>query len=85
MFERPIASSDTRADDIVRNARELCRLDPTYVIFVPVNGFQLILVSRMFLSRTVAAEVCMEAKTNEAAYLALQRLDKAGELRFDLS
>ncbi|KAF4590146.1 hypothetical protein EYR38_009444 [Pleurotus pulmonarius] len=68
MFERPIASSDTRADDIVRNARELCRLDPT-----------------MFLSRTVAAEVCMEAKTNEAAYLALQRLDKAGELRFDLS
>ncbi|KAG5221334.1 terpene cyclase [Salix suchowensis] len=85
MFERPIASSDTRADDIVRNARELCRLDPTYVIFSSINGFPLIPVLRMFLSRTVAAEVCMEAKTNEAAYLALQRLDKAGELRFDLS
>ncbi|KAI0754973.1 hypothetical protein C8Q80DRAFT_401725 [Daedaleopsis nitida] len=39
----------------------------------------------MFLSRTVAAEICMEAKTNEPAYAALKRLDKDGILRFELS
>lgn len=39
----------------------------------------------MFLSRTVAAEICMEAKTNEHAYMALKRLDKEGILRFELS
>ena len=39
----------------------------------------------MFLSRTVAAEICMEAKTNETAYAALKRLDKEGILRFELS
>lgn len=39
----------------------------------------------MFLSRTVAAEICMEAKTNEPAYMALKRLDKEGILRFELS
>jgi hypothetical protein len=39
---------------------------------------------RMFLSRTVTAEVCMEAKTNEHAYNALKRLDKGGELLFEL-
>ncbi|TBU28609.1 hypothetical protein BD311DRAFT_694525 [Dichomitus squalens] len=39
----------------------------------------------MFLSRTVAAEICMEAKTNEPAYAALKRLDKEGVLRFELS
>ncbi|OCH86395.1 hypothetical protein OBBRIDRAFT_761400 [Obba rivulosa] len=41
--------------------------------------------SNMFLSRTVAAEVCMEAKTNESAYIALKRLDKEGVLKFELS
>ncbi|THH30656.1 hypothetical protein EUX98_g3535 [Antrodiella citrinella] len=39
----------------------------------------------MFLSRTVAGEICMEAKTNEAAYEALKILDKEGLLRFSLS
>ena len=39
----------------------------------------------MFLSRTVAAEVCMEAKTNESAYKALKRLDESGDLLFELS
>ena len=39
----------------------------------------------MFLSRTVAAEICMEAKVNEPAYAALKRLDKDGVLRFELS
>jgi hypothetical protein len=41
--------------------------------------------SRMFLSRTVAAEICMEAKINEPAYNALKRLDKERFLRFELS
>lgn len=40
---------------------------------------------RMFVSRTVAAEVCMEAKSNEAAYKALKQLDKSGRLLFELS
>ena len=43
------------------------------------------LIDRMFLSRTVAAEICMEAKTNDQAYNALKRLDKEGFLRFELT
>ncbi|CDO71468.1 hypothetical protein BN946_scf184909.g62 [Trametes cinnabarina] len=39
----------------------------------------------MFLSRTVAAEICMEAKTNEPAYSALKRLNTDGVLRFELA
>jgi hypothetical protein len=39
----------------------------------------------MFLTRTVAAEVCMEAKTNESAYKALKKLDELGDLLFELS
>ncbi|KAI6044807.1 hypothetical protein EDC04DRAFT_2932465 [Pisolithus marmoratus] len=39
---------------------------------------------RMFLSRTVAAEVCMESKTNESAYQALKTLDRSGGLLFPL-
>ncbi|KAF8195571.1 hypothetical protein BJ912DRAFT_1021259 [Pholiota molesta] len=61
MFERPPVSSETRAEDIADNVRELCKLDPA-----------------MFVSRTVAAEICMEAKINE-------ELDKSGHLRFELS
>ncbi|KIM65938.1 hypothetical protein SCLCIDRAFT_1211945 [Scleroderma citrinum Foug A] len=38
----------------------------------------------MFLSRTVAGEVCMEAKSNEYAYRALKALDRAGDLLFSL-
>ncbi|KAJ6508787.1 hypothetical protein C8R45DRAFT_968704 [Mycena sanguinolenta] len=38
----------------------------------------------MFVTRTVAAEVCLEAKTNEAAYKALKQLDRAGDLPFCL-
>jgi hypothetical protein len=39
----------------------------------------------MFVSRTVAAEICMEAKMNDIGYAALKQLDKAGFLRFELS
>lgn len=39
----------------------------------------------MFVSRTVAAEVCMEAQTNVTAFSVLRTLDSKGELRFDLS
>ncbi|KNZ73051.1 hypothetical protein J132_01436 [Termitomyces sp. J132] len=39
----------------------------------------------MFVSRTVAAEVCMEAKVNVAGYHALKVLDKSGDLRFELA
>ena len=39
----------------------------------------------MFVTRTVAAEICLEVKTNEAAYNALKRLDKEGYLRFELA
>ncbi|RDB17847.1 hypothetical protein Hypma_000771 [Hypsizygus marmoreus] len=41
--------------------------------------------STMFVSRTVAAEVCMEAKLNPTGYAALKQLDKSGHLRFELS
>ncbi|KAF8903160.1 hypothetical protein CPB84DRAFT_1728604 [Gymnopilus junonius] len=39
----------------------------------------------MFVTRTVAAEICMEAKANEVGYAALKLLDNSGHLRFDLS
>ncbi|KAI0034641.1 hypothetical protein K488DRAFT_45049, partial [Vararia minispora EC-137] len=39
----------------------------------------------MFVSRTVAAEVCMEAQANPAAYSALKTLDRTHELKFELS
>ncbi|PFH54082.1 hypothetical protein AMATHDRAFT_53891 [Amanita thiersii Skay4041] len=39
----------------------------------------------MFVTRTVAAEVCMEAKINESGYRALKLLDRSGHLRFELS
>ncbi|KZT25395.1 hypothetical protein NEOLEDRAFT_1156310 [Neolentinus lepideus HHB14362 ss-1] len=67
MFERPSLTSENRTDEIVRNVRELCRLDP-----------------KMFLTRTVAAEICMEAKANEGAYTALKQLDKSGNLLFEI-
>ncbi|KAG2010178.1 hypothetical protein CC2G_013021 [Coprinopsis cinerea AmutBmut pab1-1] len=38
----------------------------------------------MFVSRTVAAEVCMEAKYNDVGYGALKQLGKTGDLRFEL-
>ena len=38
----------------------------------------------MFVSRTVAAEVCMEAQSNEPAYKALKALDRKGDLKFEL-
>ncbi|KAJ7644135.1 hypothetical protein FB45DRAFT_735982 [Roridomyces roridus] len=38
----------------------------------------------MFVTRTVAAEVCLEPKTNEAAYRALRQLDRGGDLSFTL-
>ncbi|KAJ6477448.1 hypothetical protein C8R47DRAFT_1140603 [Mycena vitilis] len=41
--------------------------------------------SDMFVTRTVAAEVCLEAKTNEAAYSALKQLDRAGDFFFSLA
>ena len=67
MFERRPQTSDSEADDIAHNVRELCKLDPI-----------------MFVTRTVAAEVCMEAKYNDAGYSALKKLDKSGHLRFEL-
>ncbi|KAF8733215.1 hypothetical protein AX14_004073 [Amanita brunnescens Koide BX004] len=43
------------------------------------------LESSMFVTRTVASEVCMEAKSNESGYRALKLLDRSGHLRFELS
>lgn len=43
------------------------------------------LVLSMFLSRTVAAEVCMEVRSNEPAYAALKKLNESGDLLFELS
>ena len=85
MFERPAMPSETRTDEIVHNVRELSRLDPTFVLYYP-HAWRgcLKFGDRMFLTRTVAAEVCMEAKINESAYAALKLLDKAGVLLFEL-
>ncbi|CUA72516.1 Transcriptional activator protein DAL81 [Rhizoctonia solani] len=39
----------------------------------------------MFVSKTVAAEVCMEANINEQGYMALKKLDAARKLPYSLS
>ena len=49
------------------------------------DGKTYILAQRMFVSRTVAAEVCMEAKINEQGYLALRKLDAARKLPYTIS
>ncbi|KAF5385682.1 hypothetical protein D9757_005531 [Collybiopsis confluens] len=59
MFENSTLP-DRTTEAIVKNVRELCRLDP-----------------QMFLSRTVAGEICMEAQNNEAGYSALKTLANA--------
>ncbi|KAI0248585.1 hypothetical protein BJV78DRAFT_1332068 [Lactifluus subvellereus] len=41
--------------------------------------------SSMFVSRTVAAEVLMEAETNDTGYAVLKALDREGDLRFSLA
>ncbi|KAJ7212114.1 hypothetical protein GGX14DRAFT_447478 [Mycena pura] len=69
MFERTLAPAHPHAEEIVANVRELCRLADP----------------DMFVTRTVAAEVCLEAKTNEAGYIALKQLDRAGDLAFSLT
>jgi hypothetical protein len=78
-------SSETRAEDIADNVRELCKLDPAYVYTGLACSTTSDRICRMFVSRTVAAEICMEAKINEVGYEALKELDKSGHLRFELS
>ena len=98
MFEKPAIMFESRTAEIMKNVRELSRLDPEYEsVFLRARlvcvfsrwlmCFAFLRSPRvsMFLSRTVAAEICMEAKTNEPAYTALKRLDKEGVLRFELS
>lgn len=85
MFEKQALNSGDRTDDIVRNVRELRRLDPRWLsIHSERNIVFMLELDRMFLSRTVAAEICMEAKSNESAYRALKALDRSGELLFKL-
>jgi len=71
--------------DLIQGALNLflgaCMLLITKLYRACAFGF----VFSMFLSRTVAAEVCMEAKTNEHAYAALKKLDQSGDLLFELS
>jgi hypothetical protein len=85
MFEKQALNGGDRTDDIVRNVRELKRLDPRW-LFIHSGRIMIFMLelARMFLSRTVAAEICMEAKSNESAYRALKALDRSGELLFKL-
>lgn len=86
IFERPPSGSDRSVQDIVDNVQELCRLDETYCPFsLSISIRSYCLSVRMFLSRTVAAEVCMEAKANEVGYAALKQLNKSHALLFDLN
>lgn len=92
MFEKPIPNlvsvTEGRTDTIIQNVRELRRLDPRCVLPLKLAFYWPVLIGvkySMFLSRTVAAEVCMEAKSNEMAYAALKKLDHSGDLLFELS
>lgn len=82
MFESSTLS-DRTVETIADNVRELCRLDPSYVLVFLRSGMKLI-YCRMFLSRTVAGEICMEARHNEVGYSALKLLANSGDLLFEL-
>lgn len=56
-----------------------------HMTIICTNHQRITFTDRMFLTRTVAAEVCMEAKVNESAYKALKKLDESGDLLFELS
>lgn len=84
MFEKH--NREGRVTEIVRNVREMTHLDSRCVPVTeePSYDFDCDVAGSMFLSRTVAAEVCMECRTNEAGYTALKTLDGAGDLLFEL-
>lgn len=84
MFEKPTVSTEGHADDVFRHVCELTKLDNRYVYSFSTTISYTENLCSMFLSRTVAAEVCMESKTNESAYKALKKLDCTGNLLFEL-
>ncbi|KAH9980176.1 hypothetical protein BGW80DRAFT_484395 [Lactifluus volemus] len=76
---------DSRYRDFVFR-RIFQRTDEHSVVDVLLNVRELCrLDTSMFVSRTVAAEVLMEAETNDAGYAALKTLDREGDLRFSLA
>ena len=87
VFRRIFARNQEHGmDDVLLNVRELCRLNTSYAPVVPPPFLSLTRnFRRMFVSRTVAAEVLMEAESNRAGYAALKGLDREGELRFSLA
>jgi hypothetical protein len=85
MFEKTSAPAAAHTEQIVANVRELCRLDPACVFSAESSLIRSLYARSMFVTRTVAAEALLEAKTNEAAYSALKQLDRAGDLPFSLA
>jgi hypothetical protein len=72
-------------EDVLLNVRELCRLDASYVPVPSLFLWAHSILRRMFISRTVAAEVLMEAESNRAGHAVLKTLDREGGLRFPLA
>jgi hypothetical protein len=80
-----VRSQEHGVEDVLLNVRELCRLDASYVPLASGLLWAHSMLRRMFVSRTVAAEVLMEAESNRAGYAALKTLDREGGLRFSLA
>ncbi|KZV70211.1 hypothetical protein PENSPDRAFT_665250 [Peniophora sp. CONT] len=68
-------------------------VEPKILALAVANGYSVdpvaarysrLMALSLFLSRTVAAEICLEAKANKVAYDVLKALDRDGLLRFDL-
>lgn len=85
------AMKSCKSDSVVQEKRlstmrELCQLqDSSYAIHSrSILPRLALLLTRFFLSRTVAAEVLMECTTNTVAYDALNALSSEGQLKFDL-
>jgi hypothetical protein len=80
-----VRTQEHGAEDVLLNVRELCRLDASYAAVASGFLWAHSILRRMFVSRTVAAEVLMEAESNRAGYAALKTLDRDGGLRFSLA
>ena len=67
--------------------RELCQLqNPTYVTGLSYYSKGIVLtIDRVFMSRTVAAEILLECLENTEAYETLITLGREGLLTFNLS
>ena len=53
MFERPAVPTESRAEDVANNVRELCKLDPSYAFHL---GLELLFFLTLFAECSLAVQ-----------------------------